>query len=176
MDLKVIWEMSVKKSQHPIERIFERLERRADVAGNMLVKSFHLLALFAIGGATVWSAVSSFLKMVEAGRANVGDILLLFIYLELGAMVGIYFKTNRMPVRFLIYVAITALTRLMIEVISKNHDANLTVIIITAAILLLALAEFVLRYGSMKFPISGGPEEIADRPSNRRNKRTSTTA
>ncbi len=36
----------------------------------------------------------------------------LFIYLELGAMVGIYFKTNHMPVRFLIYIAITALTRL----------------------------------------------------------------
>jgi phosphate starvation-inducible membrane PsiE len=80
-----------------------------------------------------------------------------------------------MPVRFLIYVAITALTRLLIEVINKTHDANLTVIIITAAILLLAFAEVILRYGSVKFPIAAGPEEIADRPSNRRNKRTSTT-
>ncbi|MFC1357094.1 MAG: hypothetical protein G8D58_10720 [gamma proteobacterium symbiont of Phacoides pectinatus] len=41
------------------------------------------------------------------------DVLLLFIYLELGAMVGIYFKTKRLPVRFLIYIAITALTRLL---------------------------------------------------------------
>ena len=159
-----------------MEKIFERVERRADVAGTILVKSFHLLALFAIGGATVWSAVDAFLDMAVAGRANIGDILLLFIYLELGAMVGIYFKTNRMPVRFLIYVAITALTRLMIDVISKTHDANLTVIIITAAILLLALAELVLRFGAVKFPIAEGPEEIADRTSNRRNKRTSTTA
>ena len=159
-----------------MERIFEHFEKRADVVGTILVKSFHLLALFAIGGATVWSAIHSFLGMVEAGRANVADILLLFIYLELGAMVGIYFKTNRMPVRFLIYVAITALTRLLIEVINKTHDANLTVIIITSAILLLTLAELVLRYGSVKFPIAQGPEEIADRPSNRRNKRTNTTA
>ena len=108
-------------------KTFERLERHADVAGAILVKSFHLLALFAIGGATVWSAVHAFLGMVAVGRANVGDILLLFIYLELGAMVGIYFETKRMPVRFLIYVAITALTRLMIDVINKTHDANLTV-------------------------------------------------
>ena len=159
-----------------MEKTFERFEARADVVGTILVKSFHLLALFGIGGATVWSAVHSFLGMVAAGRANVADILLLFIYLELGAMVGIYFKTNRMPARFLIYVAITALTRLLIEVINKTHDANLTVIIITAAILLLALAEVILRYGSVKFPIAEGPEEIADRPSSRRNKRTSSTA
>ena len=155
-----------------MERRFERVEQRADVVGTILVRSFHLLALFAIGGATVWSAIIAFLGMVEAGRAEVADILLLFIYLELGAMVGIYFKTNKMPVRFLIYVAITALTRLMIEVISKTHDANLTVVIITGAILLLALAEFVLRYGSVKFPIARGPEEIADIPSNRKGKRT----
>jgi phosphate starvation-inducible membrane PsiE len=159
-----------------MEKTFERLERSADVAGTIFVKSFHLLALFAIGGATVWSAVGSFMDMVEAGRANISDILLLFIYLELGAMVGIYFKTNRMPVRFLIYVAITALTRLMIEVISKTHDANLTVIIITSAILLLAVAELVLRYGSVRFPIAEGPEEIADRPSSRGRKRTSAKA
>jgi phosphate starvation-inducible membrane PsiE len=159
-----------------MEKLFERFEGRADVVGTILVKSFHLLALFAIGGATVWSAVHSFLDMVAAGRANVADILLLFIYLELGAMVGIYFQTNRLPVRFLIYVAITALTRLLIEVINKTHDANLTVIIITAAILLLTIAELILRYGSVKFPISEGPEEIADRPSTRSSKRTGSTA
>ena len=159
-----------------METRFERLERHADTLGSILVKLFHLLALFVIGGATVWSAVSAFSGMVAAGRAGIPDILLLFIYLELGAMVGIYFKTSRMPVRFLIYVAITALTRLLIEVISTTHDANLTVIIITLAILLLGFAELVLRFGSVKFPIAQGPEEIADRPSARRNKRTSTAA
>lgn len=146
-----------------MEDSFDKFEHHADVVGTILVKAFHLLALFAIGAATVWSAVHAFLEMVEAGKASVPDILLLFIYLELGAMVGIYFKTNRMPVRFLIYVAITALTRLLIEVISKTHDANLTVIIITFAILLLGIAELVLRMGSVKFTMPEGPEEVADR-------------
>ncbi|RWY02006.1 phosphate-starvation-inducible E, partial [Pseudomonas aeruginosa] len=36
-----------------------------------------------------------FLGMVNKGHASIDDILLRFIYLELGAMVGIYFKTNR---------------------------------------------------------------------------------
>jgi phosphate starvation-inducible membrane PsiE len=32
--------------------------------------------------------------MLEQGHIKIDDILLLFIYLELGAMVGIYFKTK----------------------------------------------------------------------------------
>ena len=59
-----------------------------------------------------WSAVHTVIEILTVKQyASIDDILLLFIYLELGAMVGIYFKTNHMPVRFLIYVAITALTR-----------------------------------------------------------------
>lgn len=143
---------------------FEGFENAADLIGTILVRVFHLLALFAIGAATVWSASMAFLGMVKAGHAGVADILLLFIYLELGAMVGIYFKTNRMPTRFLIYVAITALTRLMIEVISATHDADLKVIIISGAILLLAFAVILLRYGSVHLSIEYGPEEIDDGP------------
>src|SRR3546814_3643957 len=62
---------------------------------------------FGLGAVTAWAAVMEFLQMLEQGHIKIDDILLLFIYLELGAMVGIYFKTNHMPVRFLIYVAIT---------------------------------------------------------------------
>src|SRR5215470_3721035 len=101
----------------------QRLNHLAEVVGSLLVDGFHYLALFAIGGAIVWSAVHAFIHMGAAGLASISDILLLFIYLELGAMVGIYFKTTRMPVRFLIYVAITALTRLLLEDIQTQHKA-----------------------------------------------------
>ena len=87
----------------------------ADTVGALLVDAFHYLALFAIGATTVWSAAAAFIGMVAQGRASLGDILLLFIYLEIGAMIGIYFKTTRLPVRYLIYVAITALGRVLIE-------------------------------------------------------------
>ena len=82
-----------------------------------LVDAFHFLALFVIGATTVWSAAAAFIGMVAQGRATLGDILLLFIYLEIGAMVGVYFKTTRLPVRYLIYIAITALTRVLIEIV-----------------------------------------------------------
>src|SRR5690606_1830552 len=76
------------------------------------------------------------------------DILLLFIYLELAAMVGIYFKTNHMPIRFMIYVAITALTRLLISDISHHHQPGWGVVMVSGAILLLALAILVVRFAS----------------------------
>ncbi len=130
----------------------EGLHGFADGFGNLLVDAFHYLALFAIGGTIVWSAVVAFLGMVEKGHAAIDDILLLFIYLELGAMVGIYFKTNHMPVRFLIYVAMTALTRLLISDVQSHHRPDMEIVLISGAILLLALATLVIRYGSSKYP------------------------
>jgi phosphate starvation-inducible membrane PsiE len=133
------------------------LNRLAEALGNVLVDAFHYLALFAIGGATVWSAVVAFLGMAAKGHATIDDNLLLFIYLELGAMVGIYFKTMHMPVRFLIYVAMTALTRLLISDIQAHKPPDMGVVLVSGAILLLALATLVIRFGSSRFP-SPAPE------------------
>jgi phosphate starvation-inducible membrane PsiE len=128
--------------------MFEKLDR----FGSQLVDGFHYLALFAIGGAIVWSAIIAGIGMAGKGHASIEDILLLFIYLELGAMVGIYFKTNHMPVRFLIYVGITALTRLLVGDIAAHHRLDWGLLVVPAAILLLALANLMVRYGSARFP------------------------
>jgi len=104
--------------------------------GNGLVNFFHLLALFGIGATIVWSALYEYLKMLETGHATLEDILLLFIYLELGAMVGIYLKTHRLPVQYLIYIAITALSRhLVIDVQMVTDNFHIYLLLnITAAI------------------------------------------
>lgn len=135
-----------------------KIENFSRVAGNLLVDGFHYLALFAIGGAIVWAAVYTFSTMIVNGRATIADILLLFIYLELGAMVGIYFKTNHMPVRFLVYVAITALTRMLIGDIQADHEPDEGILYISGAILLLAIATLIIRFGSYKFPSPGKSE------------------
>jgi len=124
----------------------------ADTVGEFLVDAFHFLALFAIGATTVWSAGVAFIRMVAQGGASLADILLLFIYLEIGAMVGIYFKTTQLPVRYLIYVAITALGRVLIEIVGAEHRTGMDILVVTGAILLLSFAVLVLRFGSYKFP------------------------
>ena len=135
------------------------MQEKINRLGGALVDGFHYLALFTIGGAIVWSAVHAFFGMAAKGQASIEDILLLFIYLELGAMVGIYFKTNHMPVRFLIYVAITALTRLLIGDIQAHHRPDWGVVMVSGAILLLAFANLVVRYGSARFPSTGAERQ-----------------
>lgn len=138
------------------ERLRAGMHGLAESLGNLLMEAFHYLALFAIGAITAWGGALAFIGMLDKGHITVDDILLLFIYLELAAMVGIYFKTNHMPIRFMIYVAITALTRLLISDISHNHTPDWGVVMVSGAILLLALAILVVRYASARFPAVAG--------------------
>ncbi len=127
-----------------------RVEKFGESVGNQLVDGFHLLALFVIGGTIVWSAVNAYISMVEKGHAGIEDILLLFIYLELGAMVGIHFKTRRLPVEFLLYIAITALTRFLAIGIETMQDNR--IMIMSGAIVAITIAVFILHVGRAKYP------------------------
>lgn len=122
-----------------------------DKVGSFLTSLFHRLALFAIGSATVWAAGWEFFEMFEKHHATIQDLLLMFIYLEIGAMVGIYFKTNHMPVRFLLYIAITALTRHMVDIMSHVPINVTEMVAVGGTILVIALAVLVVRYTSAKF-------------------------
>ncbi|ENV74822.1 MULTISPECIES: phosphate-starvation-inducible protein PsiE [Acinetobacter] len=137
----------------PTPKSPKNLEAFLDKLGNRAVEAFHYLALFIIGCMVAWSAIHTTIDIFTVKKyATIDDILLLFIYLELGAMVGIYFKTNHMPVRFLIYVAITALTRLLISDIQHNHQADVDLLIVTGSILILAIAILIVRYASWHYP------------------------
>lgn len=121
--------------------------------GMLLVDLFHFAGLFLIGAATVWSAGYAFLDLVgKRPHATIEDLLLLFIFLEIGAMVGIYFKTNHMPVRFLVYVAITAVTRHMIGALNHIKGLGLELLVSAGTLLLLAIALLAIRYASYNYP------------------------
>ncbi len=131
------------------ESSFDRLSIQI---GSLFVTIFHRFMLFGIAITTVWSAVVTLMEIMQRRSASIEDLLLLFIYLELGAMVGIYFKTNHMPVRFLIYVAITAVTRLIIDLVNTKREADLTILMMGLTILILAISNVLVRYASFKFP------------------------
>lgn len=124
---------------------YSHIKQQIDDLGSLLFEAFHYLALFVIGASIVWSALFTYIDMFSQRHASISDILLLFIYLELGAMVGIYFKTNTMPVRCLIYIAITALSRLLIADIQSHHQADNGILWVSIAILLLAISTRVIR-------------------------------
>jgi phosphate starvation-inducible membrane PsiE len=135
-----------------------KLDEVADRVGHQLVTLFEMLALFVIGGTIVWAAVAEYVDMIERGRAGIHDILLLFIYLELGAMVGIYFRTNRLPVEFLLFLAITVITRTLVQV---EQLSDTRIMVLTGAVLILAIAVLLLHYGVDRLPV-GARRRAAD--------------
>jgi phosphate starvation-inducible membrane PsiE len=122
-----------------------------DKFGNSMVALFHRIALFGIGAATIWAAGVTFVSIFMQSHASIGDLLLLFIYLEIGAMVGIYFETNHMPVRFLLYIAITALTRHMVDIMSHSPININEMIAVAVSTLLISLSVLIVRYTSARF-------------------------
>ena len=129
--------------------------------GHLLVDGFHYFALFVIGGTIVWSAAYEYIHMMEHGYAKLKDILLLFIYLELGAMVGIYFKTHQLPVQFLTYIAITALARhLVVDLNDMSLEHQLYLMLgISGAILLLTLSIIGLAFALARLDSSRAESE-----------------
>jgi len=136
-----------QKSFHAIEKI-----------GDVLVEGFHLFGLFIVGASIIWASWIEVFHILDNGGPTIKDVLLLFIYLELGAMVGIYFKTKRMPVRFLIYIAITALTRVL-AVDAKVMD-EMHLLMLSLSILILSGAVLLLKIGSIKFSTADKTEAI----------------
>ena len=133
--------------------LFKYIER----AGDFLVELFHLVGLFVIGGTIIWSAAHEYFEIMKRGAAGLDDILLLFIYLELGAMTGVFFRTHRLPVIFLILIAITALTRYL--AIDLKGLSVWEIVTLSGSILLLTLAGLVLRFSECRFSSSGDESE-----------------
>lgn len=78
------------------------------------------------------------------------DILLLFIYLEIFTMVGLYFTSGKLPVRYPIYIAMVAIARYII--IGLKDLDGWTMVAFSIAILVLALAVLAIRYGHVRLP------------------------
>ncbi|MHB8347512.1 MAG: phosphate-starvation-inducible protein PsiE [Acidiferrobacterales bacterium] len=84
------------------------------------------------------------------GVVSLKDILLLFIYLEIITMVGLYFSSGKLPLRYTIYIAMVAIARYII--LGMKEMTGWTIVALAGAILILALATIVIRYGDVKLP------------------------
>lgn len=108
------------------------------------------LGLLTIVIATIFAAFHEVSAMISHGIVTLADLLLMFLYLEILAMVGVYYKSGKLPVRFPIYIAIVALARYIVLDIKNMELMHL--IAISGAIFLLALAVLAVRYGHIRFP------------------------
>ena len=91
------------------------------------------------------------------GTVTLADLLLLFIYLEILAMVSIYLDSGKLPVRMPLYIAIVALARYLI-LDMKDMDVW-KVFGVSGAALILAVTVLVIRYGHIRYPYKDPPDK-----------------
>lgn len=108
------------------------------------------VGLLVITIATIVAIGQEVKLMLVAQKVLLEDILLLFIFLEILTMVGLYFKSGKLPLRYPIYIAMVAIARYII--IGMKQIDGLTILAFAGAILVLALAVVAIRYGHVRLP------------------------
>ena len=105
-------------------------------AEKLLLASIAVLAIVATG--------QEILTIVENRSVGLADLLLLFIYTEVLGMIGIFFVSKRIPITLPIFIAITAITRL---IILQGKDMDMISLVYEAsAILILSIAILAVRF------------------------------
>ena len=105
-----------------------------------------LLAIIAL--LTILATCEEVLKIYNANSVQLADLLLLFIYTEVLGMIGIFFVSNRIPITLPIFIAMTAISRL---IILQGKEMDMSFLLYEAgAILVLAIAVLVVRYKPLK--------------------------
>ena len=109
-----------------------------------IVKQIQLLALVIILAATVIAFGIEVYQMIEIQKVTLADLLLLFLYLEVLAMVRVFWESQSIQITLPLFIAITALARF---IILQGKSINPEVLLYEAgAIVLIAIAILVLRF------------------------------
>lgn len=125
---------------------FDRL-RKLLSGGLDAVEYFGLLVIAFATTAAMYREVAG---MVEVRHVALSDLLMMFLYLEVLAMIGQYFKSGQLPVRFPLYIAMVALARYLI--LDLKDMTEWRMLAVSAAIFLLTLAVLAIRYGHVRYP------------------------
>ncbi|MBI3140461.1 MAG: phosphate-starvation-inducible PsiE family protein [Rhodocyclales bacterium] len=108
------------------------------------------LGLLVIAFATTVAIYQEVLVMLAAHKVGLADLLLMFLFLEVLAMIGQYFRSGHIPVRYPLYIAMVALARYL--VLDVKEITEWRMLAVAAAIFLLTVAVLAIRYGHVQFP------------------------
>ena len=109
-----------------------------------IVKQIQLIALVIILAATVIAFGIEIYQMIVVQKVTLADLLLLFLYLEVLAMVRVFWESQSIQITLPLFIAITALSRF---IILQGKSINPEVLLYEAgAIVLIAIAILVLRF------------------------------
>ena len=101
-----------------------------------------LLGLIAV--LTIVATAQELVAIVDAKKVDLADLLLLFIYTEVLGMIGVFYASNRIPITLPLFIAMTAIARLII-LQGKEMDPS-ALIYEASAIAIIALACLIIRF------------------------------
>lgn len=117
--------------------------------------------LVVIGAFAVIAMAQEVYETVCGMRVSLKDLLLMFIYVEVLAMVAVYYESKKIPITLPLFIAITAIARLLILQGKDQPPQNL--LYESGAILILAIACAVISYRP-----PGRTEALREKPSSAR--------
>ena len=110
---------------------------------NIVVRNIQLVAVLFILIGTVLAFGFEINEMYKVGRVTLADLLLMFIYIEVIGMIGVLWESKTIRITYPLLIAITALARLII--LQDKDSASVNLIYQGSAVLLLAIAVFILK-------------------------------
>jgi len=126
---------------------------------NTLLRNIQLTGAVIIMITTIVAFGIEVKKMIDMRDVFLADILLLFIYLEVLGMVTSYWGTQKIRLTYPLFIAITAIGRLII--LQKKDIEVVSLIYESSAILLIAIAILVLRLRrSKKLQVSLSKDDL----------------
>lgn len=128
----------------------DKVKKTIQEFNQQLLSLVEHVGLLVIAVATVIAMANEIVTMVGAARVSLADLLLLFLYLEVLAMVGAYYRSGKLPVRFPLYISMVALARYLVLDFKGMEEWRM--LAITGSILLLTLAVLVVRIGHVRYP------------------------
>jgi protein PsiE len=93
---------------------------------------------------TIVATAQELVAIVDAKKVDLADLLLLFIYTEVLGMIGVFYASNRIPITLPLFIAMTAIARLII-LQGKEMDPS-ALIYEASAIAIIALACLIIRF------------------------------
>ena len=115
---------------------------KSSAAASIVVIEKALLSIIAM--LTLVGIFQEIGKIYEKGSVELADLLLLFIYAEVLGMIGVFFSSNKIPITLPLFIAMTAIARLII--LQGKGMEPATLLYEAGAILIIALACLVVRY------------------------------
>lgn len=115
------------------------------------------IGLLIIGFATTYAIALEVMSMWRLGTVTLSDLLLMFLYLEVLAMIGVYFRTGKLPVRYPLYIAIVALARYLLIEIKTLSDIR--ILAVCGGVVLLGVAVWVIRHGHANYPYTNEQDD-----------------